>query len=38
MNGLFHNCKKLEIIPDISKWNTKNLENIEDLPNGIQIK
>ena len=31
MNGLFQNCKKLETIPDISKWDTENLENIEDL-------
>ena len=31
MSGLFENCKSLEIIPDISKWNTSNVTQMDRL-------
>ena len=27
MNGMFFCCESLSSLPDISKWNTSNLEN-----------
>ena len=31
MSGLFYNCSSLKILPDISKWNTKEVKNISKL-------
>ena len=31
MKGLFFGCKSLTTLPDISKWNTNNITNMNDL-------
>ena len=31
---MFNECKELTSMPDISKWNTANLENNEDMFDG----
>ena len=31
MSYLFNGCSSLEILPDISKWNTKKVNNIEGI-------
>jgi len=31
---MFNNCSSLKSIPDISKWNTKNIENMEGFFNN----
>ena len=31
MSFIFYNCKELESLPDISKWNTENAINISGL-------
>ena len=28
MSGMFYNCSSLSSLPDISKWNTNNVENM----------
>ncbi len=28
MNGMFFNCKSLKELPDISKWDTKNITDM----------
>ena len=28
MNNMFSNCTTLQSLPDISKWNTKNIKNM----------
>ena len=29
MEGIFSGCSSLSTLPDISKWNTKNVKNME---------
>ena len=36
MSNLFYGCKKLKFFPDISKWNTNNVNNISNLFNGCK--
>ena len=36
MNGIFCNCIKLKEIPDISKWNTKNVKYLNSLFCGCE--
>ena len=31
MNGLFKNCSSLSLIPDISKWDVRNITNMNSL-------
>ena len=31
MSGLFHECTSLKSLPDISKWETNNVQNINCL-------
>ena len=31
MSGLFFGCSSLSFIPDISKWNTKNVKSINQM-------
>ena len=31
MSELFSGCKSLSSLPDISKWNTKNIDKIEKI-------
>ncbi len=31
INNLFSGCESLEILPDISKWNTNNIKNMTKL-------
>ena len=28
MNGMFYNCRSLQYLPDISKWNTYNVKDM----------
>ena len=37
MKHLFSYCSSLRLLPDISKWNTKNLENIDYLIIGNSL-
>jgi len=30
MSDLFHNCRSLSSLPDISKWNTSNVNNMSN--------
>ena len=34
MHGLFSYCSSLSSLPDISKWNTNNVNDISDLFSG----
>ena len=34
MNNIFNGCRSLKSIPDISKWDTQNVENISYMFNG----
>ena len=34
MSKMFYNCTSLVSFPDISKWNTKNVEKIDDIFTG----
>ena len=31
MRSMFNGCSKLSSLPDISKWNTNNVTNYEDI-------
>ena len=31
MDGFFKQCRSLSFLPDISKWNTLNIENMKDM-------
>ena len=31
MERMFYNCESLKSLPDISKWNTSNVTNMEDM-------
>ena len=35
---MFNDCKSLKHLPDISKWNTSNLQNISSMFCGIKLK
>ena len=34
MNGIFGGCSSLKSLPDISKWDTKNVTNMDSMFNG----
>ena len=34
MDGMFTNCSSLISLPDISKWNTKNVIDLDDIFDG----
>ena len=36
MSHIFHNCKLLSSLPDISKWNTQNITNMSNLFDGCE--
>ena len=36
MNCIFHHCKSLSSLPDISKWNTNKITNMSDMFNGCK--
>ena len=31
LRGMFKDCKKLKVLPDISKWNVENVESMEEM-------
>ena len=36
MSHIFHNCKLLSSLPDISDWNTQNIKNMSNLFDGCE--
>ena len=36
MSDMFKGCKSLSSLPDISKWNTNNINNMSDMFKGCE--
>ena len=37
MSNIFYNCKSLEKIPDISKWNTDKVTDMHNIFSGCEL-